>query len=481
MSDRYLIGIDLGTTQTKTGLIGADGRLLRLGYGTYPIHTEDGPGCAEQDPDDWWRAICNTLKEVVQDIDPSEVAAICVSGQGPTVVMTDADARPLSNAVTWMDGRASTEAEVLSQRLGSPVSPFSFLPKAMWIKTHHPEAYQRATWFLPAWDYIAFRLSGQAVVSSSGTQQAFPQDQMEAAGLNPKLSAPAAAIGKPIGKLTAAASRDTGMPQGILVVAGVSDGMGTFIGSGLTKSGRTVDTGGTSGGLGLCWHEPLEAPGILSGPGILPDQFIAGGAMNGLGKALDWFLEVFEDPSVSHTDLIERAQRIQAGADGLIFLPYLAGERSPIWDPKARGVFIGLSLQHNRDHLARAVLEASAYAIRQIAQSLLDAGGEISEVRVCGGQAQSDVISQIKADVLGLPVAVPRVTECALMGAAVLAGVGAGLFPDIASSSEKMVQIKKSMQPDPDLHERYSEMYSIYERLYPALQETFHQLSDIVH
>ncbi len=481
MAGRHLVGIDLGTTKAKIGLFDQEGRLLRLTYGSYPLHTDDGPGSAEQDPADWWRVICQSLQEVSQGMTGAEIEAICICGQGPTLVMTDADGQPLANAVTWMDGRASGQAELLSEKIGSPVSPFSYLPKAMWIKAHHPDAYEQAVWLLPSWDYVAFRMSGQAMVSSHGTQRSFPPDQMEAAGLDPKLAAPSVPIGAPIGGLTEAASRETGLPTGAPVVAGVSDGMGSFIGSGLIELGRAVDTGGTSGGLGLCWHEPLDAPGLLSGPGILEGQYVVGGAMSGLGKALDWYLETFEGPAVSHDQLVGSAANVPAGAEGLIFLPYLAGERSPIFDPRARGAFIGLSLQHNRNHLARAVLEAEAYAVRQIAEALLAAGGEISEVRVSGGQAQSDVLSQIKADVLGLQISVPRVTECALMGAAVLAGVGAGLFPDIASSAEKMVQIKKAMQPDPDLRERYTQMYDVYRELYPSLKESFHQLRDIDH
>jgi xylulokinase len=199
-----------------------------------------------------------------------------------------------------------------------------------------------------------------------------------------------------------------------------------------------------------------------------------------LGKCLDWVREAIGGSWSSHEELIEEAVKTPAGADGLVFLPYLAGERAPIWDPLARGVFFGLTLAHRQEHLARAVLESVAFALRHVAEELLEAGAHIDEVRVCGGQAMSRDWNQIKADIMGLPVAVPRVREAALTGAAVLAGVGAGQLPDITAGADQMVRIDEVLVPDPDLHQRYSELFGVYKRLYPDLRDAFRQLSSVM-
>lgn len=198
--------------------------------------------------------------------------------------------------------------------------------------------------------------------------------------------------------------------------------------------------------------------------------------MTALGKALDWCRTVVASQDVEYEALIDEAMTAPPGAGELIFLPYLSGERAPIWDPLARGVFFGLKLQHTREHLLRAVIESVPYAVRHLLDRLVACGAEMHEMRVCGGQARSVPWNQIKADVLGVKVAVPRVTEAALMGAAVLAGVGAGMVPDITAGANRMVRIDRIIQPDADRHQHYSDLYAVYRRLYPDLRSAFHQL-----
>ena len=477
MGAHYLIGVDLGTTQTKIGLFDLQGQLIHLAQQGYSVYTGDGPGCAEQKPQDWWAAICVMLRELTQRVAGEDIAAICVGGQGPTTVLANAEGQPLCNAVLWMDTRATAEREALEASLGEPISPYAHVPTAMWMRSRFPEAYAAAAWYLTAFDFAAFRLSGRAVASTFGGRHPFPQEHLEAGRLRPELSPPAVGIGEPIGEVTTTASAETGLPAGIMVIAGVNDGIETVIGTRLTKVGQALDSGGTAGGFALCWSELLEAEGIYSWPGIIPGQSIIGGTMNALGKAMDWYLETFENSAISHDQLIERTLQISPGAEGLIFLPYLAGERSPIWDPAARGVFFGLSLKHNRDHLARAIVESTAFAVRHVTEPIQLAGGVVSEMMVTGRQARNDSLSQLKADVLGFPVAVPAVTEAALLGAAVLSGVGAGVFPDIASGSERMVRTRVVIKPNAQRYEFYSNIYAVYKRLYPDLREAFAELS----
>lgn len=471
-----LIGVDLGTSETKAGLFDQEGNLLRLARFGYPIVTDGDTGCAEQDPERWWGAVCQTLQEVAQHAPAGELKALCVQGQGPSVVMADQQAKPLNNAILWMDTRPCDERDELSERLGNPVSPFAHMPMAMWMARHRQEAYAQARWFLAAWDFIALRLCGQAVASALAYFQPFPGEEVEASGLPQRLFPRVVEAGQPIAGLSAAAAQATGLPEGLPVIAGVHDGIATFIGAGLVEPGRSADVNGTSGGLALCWNSPIQKPGIFSATWIHPEEYIVGGAMAALGKCLDWVRDVVAGPHLTREELIQEAIKTPVGADRLIFLPYLAGERAPIWDPKARGVFFGLTLNHKQAHLARAVLESVAYALRHVAEELLESGARIDEMRVCGGQAQSEDWNQIKADIVGVPVAVPRVREAALMGAAVLAGVGAGLLPDIAGGANRMVRIGSILEPNPDHHRHYTDLFGVYKRLYPDLRSAFRQL-----
>ncbi len=475
-----LIGVDLGTSETKAGLFDLEGCLLRLARREYDIITHGRPGCAEQHPETWWEAVCETVREVTRDTAPDDLAAVCVQGQGPSVVMVDDGGNPLHNAVLWMDTRPCQERDDLSDRLGEPVSPFAHLPYAMWLKAHRTEAYRQARWLLTAWDFVAYRLCGRAVTSVLASFHPFTPAWQSAAGLDVSLFAPSVEGGRPIGGLTPSAGRQMGLPEGLPVVAGTHDGLATFIGAGLVDVGRAADVNGTSGGLALCWNAPIDEAGIFCEGWIHPGQYIVGGAMATLGKALSWCRDQIARPGTGLDDLVADAMSTPLGADGLVFLPYLAGERAPIWDPQARGVLFGLTLRHTRAHIARAVLEGVAFAIRHLADALAEEGAQVGQMRVCGGQARSAAWNRIKADVTGFPVEVPCVTEAALLGAAVLAGVGAGLLSDITTGANRMVQIREVLTPDPARREPYNELYAVYRRLYPDLQAAFHQLDRFV-
>jgi len=471
-----LLGVDLGTSETKAGLFDLQGHLLRLARCGYPIFTDAEPGGAEQDPTAWWSAVCQTLREVTRGVPPDDLAAVCIEGQGPSVVMSDERGRPLHNAILWMDTRTRGQSDELSESLGSPVSPFAHLPMAMWLKQHRSDAFGRARWVLAAWDYVALRLCGRAAASTLAYFQPFPPAEVEASGLPEALFPQTVQAGQQIAGLTLSAAQQTGLPAGLPVVAGTHDGIATFVGAGLVVPGRAADVNGTSGGLALCWKERILKRGVFSESWIHPGEYIVGGAMCALGKCLDWASEAIMGSQLSRKQFVQEAMKAPAGAGGLIFLPYLAGERAPIWDPEARGVFFGLTLNHKREHLARAVLESVAFALRHVGEEVQEAGARIDEIRVCGGQALSGAWNQIKADVTGLPVAVPRVREAALVGAAVLAGVGAGLLPDITAGANQMVAIDALLEPNPVHQALYAGLYGVYKRLYPDLRDAFHQL-----
>ncbi|TAL09364.1 MAG: carbohydrate kinase, partial [Chloroflexota bacterium] len=251
--------------------------------------------------------------------------------------------------------------------------------------------------------------------------------------------------------------------------AGIVDAFASFHGGRMLEPGDAIDVGGSAGGFGVYWDRAVTAPGSFTTAAPLPGLFSVGGAMAATGKALDWLRTSVLHGDVRLDQLIAAATAVRPGADGLVFLPYLAGERSPIWDPEARGAFVGLTLQHDRGHLARAVLEASALAIRHVAAPMLAAGVEVSVMRVAGGPARSTAWNQIKADVTGFPVEVPWIVETAVAGSAILAAVGVGAHPDLPSAIRAMTTIEARLEPDPERRDTYDRTYSAYTEIHPAL------------
>jgi xylulokinase len=294
------------------------------------------------------------------------------------------------------------------------------------------------------------------------------QSSVDAAGVPATKLPPAVAAGMVLGGLTHEAAAATGLRAGTPVVGGTVDAFASYLGAGLLEPGDAYDPGGTAGGLGVYWDRPVEVPGSFVTPAPLPGLFSVGAAMAATGRALDWYRTEMLGGTVSTETLLREVADIPAGADGLVFLPYLAGERSPIWDPTARGVLAGLTLGHRRGHVARAIVEASAFALRHVAEPMLEAGITISELRVCGGPARSDTWNQIKADVTGFHVAVPRVLETGVVGSAILAAVGIGAFGDLRAAIPAMTAIDHHLDPRTEHAATYEAVYAAYRALYPA-------------
>jgi xylulokinase len=263
------------------------------------------------------------------------------------------------------------------------------------------------------------------------------------------------------------------LPAGIPVVAGVNDGMASVLGAGLRTPGDAVDTGGASGGIAICADRPLTLPGVYSAPAPLPGRWILGGAMAALGASVDWLRSAVLGERWTADELFAAAAAVPAGADGLVFLPYLAGERAPIFDEAARGAFVGLTLAHGPAHLARAVLEGGAFAVRHVAEPILAAGFPLRELRPAGRPAPGDLWARIKADVLGVPAAIPAIGETAALGAALLAAAGVGAVPDLEAGVAAMTASARRLEPDPAAHARYDQLFAVYRDLYPALKPAF--------
>jgi xylulokinase len=468
MSETAVLGIDLGTTEVKVGLVTLDGRLLGLARAGYRTETDTANGRAEQDPEAWWGALTTAVRHLATS-GRAEIVAIALDGHGPTLVAVDERARPTQPAIIWQDTRATAEQAELARATGLEGWALAGLPAALWVERHEPEVAAATCWYLATWDFLALRMTGRAATSLVEDQPFPPASVLEAAGIPARRIPGPARAGDVVGELTAEAAALLGIEASIPVVAGTVDAWASFHGAGMAVKGDAIDVGGAAGGFGVYWDQPVRVPGSFVTIAPLPGLFSVGGAMAATGRAIDWFRTEVARADIPTEALLEEAAATPPGADGALFLPYLAGERSPIWDPTARGAFVGLTLDHGRGHLARAILEASALAIRHVAEPIVAAGIDVGEMRVCGGPARSETWNQIKADVTGFSVAVPAVLETAVVGAAVLGATGIGAYPDVQAAIRGMTRVAHRLTPNPENRALYDAAFDAYVRLHPAI------------
>lgn len=458
MPDRTpaVLGIDLGTSEAKTALVGLDGTLLGLGRGAVP--TDTGPdGRAEQDPRDWTAAIGVAVRALGPSLAAAEVLGICCVGQGPTLTAVDAAGEPVRPAITWQDRRAGAGG-------------YGLLPRMAWLAREDPDGSARARWLLASWDAVGLWLSGEAVTTVQAHEALPPAEALAEAGVVASSIAPALAFGSRLGALRPAAAAVLGLPAGIPVVAGVNDGAASMLGAGLRAPGDAVDTGGTSGGIAIYADRPVQVGRSFLSPAPLPGRWVVGGAMAALGATVEWVRTAMLGGRWTLDELVEAAAGVAPGADGLVLLPYLAGERAPIFDEGARGVLSGLTLAHGPAHLARAALEAAAFSLRHVAAPLAAAGAPVRELRLAGRATPDDTWARIKASVLGVPAAIPSVGETAVMGAAILAAAGVGAVPSLEAGVAAMTAVARVVAPDPAASEAYERAFAVYRELYPAVR-----------
>jgi xylulokinase len=464
-----ILGIDLGTTEVKVGLVGLDGRLLAIARGAYGLDVGARDGWVEQDPAAWWSAVVVAVR-ALHPPEPVDVVAIGVDGHGPSLAAVDADGAATRPAITFLDTRAVDEADELATATGIRGWALGPLPAALWLERHEADAAARTRWYLTTWEWLALRLTGEAVAPLV-PGQAIPDAAVVsgATGLQVDRRPPGRPMGDVVGTLANAPARALGLRAGIPVAGGTNDAFTSYLGAGLTEAGDAYDPGGAAGGFGVYWDAPVDVPGAFVTPAPLEGLYSVGAAMAATGRALDWFRDSVVDSGLSTEVLLEEAGTARAGADGVLFLPYLAGERSPIWDPTATGAFVGLTLAHGRPHLVRAILEASALAIRHVAAPMLAAGVRVDAMRACGGPARSETWNQIKADVTGFTVLVPAVLETAVLGSAILGAVGIGAVPDVRAGIRAMTRIERRLEPRPEHAATYDRAFAAYTGLYPAL------------
>ncbi len=459
-----VIGLDLGTSEVKAALVGLDGRLLELARAGYP--TDAGPdGRSEQDPRAWFAAIGTAVRALRSPRRPAargtggiEVRAICCVGQGPTLTAVDASGSPVRPAITWQDRRPGAGG-------------YGLLPRMAWLAAADPGGLAASRWLLASWDAVGLWLSGEAVTTVQAHEALPAVAELGAAGVPGTVVAPALPFGSRLGSLRPAAAEALGLAAGTPIVAGVNDGAASMLGAGLRAPGDAVDTGGTSGGIAIYAERPVQVDRSFLSPAPLAGRWVVGGAMAALGATVDWVRSSMLGDGWTPDELFLAAARAPAGADGLVLLPYLAGERAPIFDEGARGVLFGLTLTHGPEHLARAALEAAAFSLRHVAQPLAEAGAPLHELRLTGRPTPGDLWARIKASVLGVTVGIPAVGETAVLGAAILAAAGIGEFESLEDGVGAMTTVARSVEPDPATREVYEEAFAVYRALYPALRD----------
>ena len=505
--ESLLLGIDVGTSSVKAVLIDENGKLHATGQAEYPLH-HIRPAWVEQDPEDWWNGTCFVIKEALSKVPggADRINGLAVSCQAPTLLALDRSGEPLRPAMIWMDRRAEAESLRLTELIGADnihritgnrPDAFYVAARLLWLKNNEPEVLKRTWKFVQVNGYINFRLTGQLTIDTSNAallqlrdyqKEEWSETLCNICGVKTSQFPEVVAAHFVQGKVTVQASEMTGLKVGTPVMAGTVDSASAALEVGVVEPGIAAEMTGTSTVVIIPNDKGLTEPALIAMPHALPGIHLLLGAMVASGGCLRWFRDQFgqkevlvakEGKSDAFDLLTEQAAGIRPGSDGVIFLPYMMGERSPLWHTNARGVFFGLSLATSKAAMIRSVLEGTAFALRHNMEVALKAGAEVREVRSVGGCSRSDLWNQIKADVLGLPLLLPRVSVGSPFGAAIVAGMGTGLFPNIRKSLLEMVQLERRFEPNPDNHGRYMKNYKIYRDIYDHLKGDFDHLANV--
>jgi xylulokinase len=491
-----LLGIDVGTGGTRAVLLDEMGRVLGAATAEHAEMSSPQLGWAEQDPGDWWRATCVAVAECLTQAGATgtEVSAVGLSGQMHGLVLLDAAGEVLRPALLWCDQRTEEECRAITEHVGAkrlieltanPALTGFTLPKIWWVRAHEPEIWSRVRSIMLPKDYVRFKLTrarATDVADASGTllfdvvNRRWSAEMLQASDLHAEILPEvfeSPQISGPLSKDGAAAS---GLREGTPVVAGAGDQAAGAVGMGIVEPGNVSATIGTSGVVFAATSSPVVEPKgrIHTFCHAIPGRWHVMGVTQGAGLSLRWFRDQFAS-GASYDALMKEVAEAPPGADGLLWAPYLMGERTPHLDPNARAALVGLTAQHTRTHVIRAILEGVAFSLRDTFTIFRELSVPVKSIRLGGGGARSSLWQQIQADIYGVPVDLVVAEEGAAYGAALLAGVGAGLWRSVEAACEKAVHVAKRVEPIARNVELLNRRYEEYRKLYPALRGIGHR------
>ena len=507
----YLLGIDVGTTGTKTILIDTEGTLKSSSTVEYPVSTPS-PNWAEQEPADWWQATVESVRKVLNqsDINAEAIVGIGLSGQMHSSVFLDQHNEVLRPAILWCDTRTKQQCQWIVKKVGVEglrkyVSNFAFegftAPKIIWLRENEPETYAQVETVILPKDYIRFRLTGELateVSDAAGTLLFDVKNRRWSAQMLQQLQIPSSWLSDVhestdiCGRITDDAAQLTGLKIGAPVGGGGADNTCGAVGSGIVKPGRVLSSIGTSGVIFAHTDSVKVDPQmrVHSFCHSVPHKWYLMGVVLSAGGSFRWFRDTIggleakteEFSGIDSYDILTReAEGINPGSEGLLFLPYLMGERTPHRDAQAKGVWFGITSRHRRGHLIRSVLEGITFAMRDSMEIIRGLGVEVKEIRATGGGARSRLWCQLQADIYGAPVVTVNTSrEGPAFGAALMAGVGTGVWTDLVEATDQTVDVTATTQPIDQNVETYNQLYPIYQSLYPLLKEKFAEVSALM-
>ncbi len=497
---KHLLGIDVGTGGTRAVLIDTSGRVVASATSEHAPISAPQIGWAEQDPHDWWRATCSAVKQSLQSagVRADDIAAIGLTGQMHGMVLLDAAGQVLRPSIIWCDQRTDPQCRAITEKVGArrlieltanPALTNFTLTKIWWVQQHEPDLWSRVRSILLPKDYVRFRLTAARacdVADASGTllldvaNRRWSAPMMELSHVRLEFLPQLFESPEITGEISEQGARATGLRIGTPLVAGAGDQAAGAVGTGIVRPGAVSATIGTSGVVFAATSAPtLDPQGrIHTFCHAAPGRWHVMGVTQSAGYSLRWFRDEFcagqDGKRASYDQLSAEAAKTNPGADGLLWLPYLMGERTPHLDPDARGALVGLTAQHTRGHVVRAILEGVAFSLRDTLTIFREMKLPIESIRLGGGGARGALWRQIQADVYGMPVEILEAEEGGAYGAGLLAGVGVGIWPSVETACDRAIRVAQRVEPDPQRVAIMNGRYEEYRSLYPALKESFH-------
>ena len=487
-----LLGLDIGTSACKAAVFHSDGEVIATESKSFPVHHPER-GYADQDPNDWWQAVSYCTRKIFaeKNVSPHEISAIGIDGQSWAAVPVDKNGNCLCNTPLWMDTRAKEICNDINNRIGAknifsisgnPLKPGYTTPKVIWYKKNLPEVYSHTHKILQSNGYIVFMLTGELTQDMSQgygwhcfdmRKGTWSYDMAHELGIDSRLLPDIVPCDKVVGGVTKSAAIETGLIEGTPVVAGGLDAACGALGAGVIHDGETQEQGGQAGGMSICLKDYAADENLILSFHVIPRKWLLQGGTTGGGGVIRWFIDQFctgKSLREVYAEINALAEKIPAGSEGLIFLPYMSGERTPIWDTDAKGVFYGIDFSKTKAHFIRSCMEGTAYSLKHNLVTAENAGAKVSELRSMGGAANSHLWTQIKADVTGKRIEVPSSDTATTFGAAILAGVGAGIYSDYDDAVKRTVRINRAHEPNKASEDVYAKNYETYIEIYKNLK-----------